>query len=215
MTCLDAEDTVGFQLAALARQRCPQPWELLICDGGSSDDTIAVAESWAGRLPLRIIRANERGRTDAVRYAGVFAARGEWIGLCEPHDEVGDGWLAALCAALAEHSCVTGRFATEWVRPVRAQGVGLLDPEFGLQRASDAGARADAAGANAGIRRSVFLAAGGPDPSPSRPGETDLGRRMRLARSALIIDPSLVVHKRRRAGRAGSRHRTPSPPVRA
>jgi glycosyltransferase involved in cell wall biosynthesis len=203
IACLDAQDVLGFQLAALARQQCPVPWEVLVCDRGSSDETVALAESWLGRLPLRIIRADGLRGADAARLIGVAAAQGEWIGLCDPHDEVGDGWLTALCAALAEHSFVAGRFETEWVKRSRARSVTRCDPEFGRQRAGEAGARPDAGGGNLGFRRSVFLEAAGSDPSASPRQVADLFRRIQLSGHSLVSVPDLVVHRRRRAGSRG------------
>jgi glycosyltransferase involved in cell wall biosynthesis len=207
IACLDAQDVLGFQLAALARQQCPVPWEVLVCDRGSSDETVALAESWLGRLPLRIIRADGLRGADAARLIGVSAAQGEWIGLCDPHDEVDDGWLTALCAALAEHSFVAGRFETEWVKRSRARRVTRCDPEFGRQRAGEAGALPDAGGGNLGIRRSVFLeavgSAVGSDPSASPRQVADLFRRVQLSGHSLVSVPDLVVHRRRWAGSRG------------
>ncbi|HEX2804591.1 MAG TPA: glycosyltransferase family 2 protein, partial [Kineosporiaceae bacterium] len=94
IACLNAQDVLGVQLAALAGQECPVPWELLLCDNGSTDGTVALAESWADRLPLRVIDASGVRGSGPARNAGAEAARGEWLGFCDADDEVGSGWLA-------------------------------------------------------------------------------------------------------------------------
>lgn len=43
--CLNAADTIGKQLEALARQEWSEPWEVVILDNGSTDETLAVAET--------------------------------------------------------------------------------------------------------------------------------------------------------------------------
>jgi glycosyltransferase involved in cell wall biosynthesis len=200
IACLNVQDVFGFQLSALARQQCDVPWELLICDRGSVDDTVELADSWVGRLPLRILRVPGSGDARSARHHGVRAARGEWIGFCDPHDEVGDGWLSALCAGLGEHPFVVGRFETEWVQPARAGSTGRLGPEFGRQHVREGGRPQDPDAANLGIRRAVLLAMPGGD--LSAPMLQVTGRCDQVARrdGSPVFTPDLVVHRRRRAG---------------
>src|SRR3954453_11016098 len=65
--CLDAAEVLPRQLEALANQEREGAWDVIVGDHGSTDDTRAIAESYAGRLPsLRVVDASERqGRQHA------------------------------------------------------------------------------------------------------------------------------------------------------
>ena len=49
----NAAATIGEQLEALSRQDYAGPWEVVLADNGSTDDSVAVARQWEDRLPLR------------------------------------------------------------------------------------------------------------------------------------------------------------------
>jgi glycosyltransferase involved in cell wall biosynthesis len=199
IACMNAADVLGVQLAALAGQECPVPWELLICDNGSTDGTVALAQGWADRLPLRVLDAGAVRGSGPARNAGAGAAQGEWLGFCDADDEVGSGWLAALCRALADHSFVAGpfddtRLNSERVRRSRPvgqhQALQTLTPGIGLPHAG---------AGNLGVHRSVFQQVGGFDPTVRYLQDTDLCWRIQLAGHELVFVPDLVVHVRLRA----------------
>ena len=199
VACRDADDVLGIQLAALARQRCPEPWELLICDNGSVDGSVALAQRWADRLPLRVVDASGTAGAGPARNAGVARARGEWIGFCDADDEVGEGWLEALCSALAEHPFVAGRFEGTRLNSPSTLRSRSLDQQTGLQHSSERVDLPHAGAGNLGIHRSVFLAVDGFDPSVRYLQDTDLCWRVQLAGYPLVFVPELVVHVRLRA----------------
>jgi glycosyltransferase involved in cell wall biosynthesis len=94
-------------------------WELLVVDNGSEDDSAAVAGSFAGRLPLRLVREPVIGLCPA-RNRGVAEARGRY--LCWADDDVllGPGWLVAYAEAFARHpeaSVFGGRILPELEPP--------------------------------------------------------------------------------------------------
>jgi hypothetical protein len=199
IACLDAEDVLAGQLAALARQGCPVPWEVIVCDNGSRDGTLALAQRWTDRLPLRIIDASDVRGSGPARNAGVTAARGEWIGFCDADDEVGDRWVACLCDALAKHSFVTGPFEDERLnslRTARSRRVDdrthplILRPGIGLPHAG---------AGNLGVHRSAFETVGGFDPQVRFLQDTDLSWRLQLAGHPLVFVPELIVHVRLRS----------------
>ncbi len=199
IACRDVQDVLGVQLAALASQPCPVPWELLICDNGSTDGTVALAGSWADRLRLRVIDASAIAGSGPARNAGVDVARGKWIGFCDADDEVADNWLETLCRALAAHSFVAGRLDGERLNSSRTLRSRALDQQDGLQFSSRVVGLPHAGALNMGIHRSVFLDVGGFDPAVRYLQDTDLCWRVQLAGHPLVFVPELVVHARLRA----------------
>jgi len=199
IACLDAGSTLGVQLAALAGQRCPVPWELLICDNGSTDDTLDVARSFAGRIPaLRIVDASAVRGAGAARNRGVQEARGCWLAFCDADDEVTPDWLATMSAALAEHRFVAGRFEAHRLNGARVLRSRPMEQQAELQ-SSDFGPRLPhAGGGNLGIHREDFLAVGGFDPAVPWLEDTDLSWRAQLAGVPLVFRPEVVVHVRLR-----------------
>ncbi|HEY54297.1 MAG TPA: glycosyltransferase [Caldilineae bacterium] len=75
------------------------PDEVVICDGGSSDDTVAQIEAYADRLPLRVIvepGANiSRGRNVAIA-----AARGPIIAITDAGVRLEPDWLREITRPL-------------------------------------------------------------------------------------------------------------------
>lgn len=199
IACRDAQDVLGIQLAALARQECPVPWEVLICDNGSTDGTVALAQSWADRLPLRIVDASGIAGAGPARNAGVKESRGEWIGFCDADDEVGEGWLQALCAALTDHQFVAGCFEGTRLNSPRTLRSRTLDQQDALQFSSPQVGLPHAGAGNLGIHRAVFEAVEGFDPKVRYLQDTDLCWRVQLAGHRLVFVPDLVVHVRLRS----------------
>jgi len=170
-----------------------------VCDNGSKDGTVALAESWADRLPLRVIDASAIPGAGPARNEGVRVAQGEWIGFCDADDEASDNWLARLCAALEVHPFVAGRFEGERLNSARTLRSRAPDQQDDLQRSSPAVGLPHAGAGNLGIHRSVFLAVEGFDPSVRYLQDTDLCWRVQLAGYPLVFVPDLVMHVRLRS----------------
>jgi len=77
-------------------------WELLVVDNGSTDETGEVARSYRDRLPLRLVREERAGLSNA-RNKGVEETAGQYI--CWTDDDVllDPQWLAAYWAAFNRH----------------------------------------------------------------------------------------------------------------
>jgi glycosyltransferase involved in cell wall biosynthesis len=73
---LNAENFIGEAILS-ALQQSPQPIEVLVQDGGSSDGTVAAVEA-IGNPRVSIISEPDQGQSDALNRA-TRRARGEWI----------------------------------------------------------------------------------------------------------------------------------------
>jgi cellulose synthase/poly-beta-1,6-N-acetylglucosamine synthase-like glycosyltransferase len=199
IACLDAAGTLGTQLEALARQSCPVGWELLLCDNGSTDGSVALARTYRGRIPgLRVIDASGRRGAGPARNYGVDQALGEWVAFCDADDEVAPDWLATMCRALAEHRFVAGRFESQRLNGARVLRSRPLQQQGELQ-SSEIGARLPhAGGGNMGMHRADFLAVGGFDPKIRWLEDTDFSWRAQLSGVPLVFRPEVVVHVRLR-----------------
>jgi len=77
-------------------------WELIVVDNGSSDNTPEVVRQYAACLPLRIVREEMPGLSNA-RNRGVAEARGEYICWTDDDVRLDPNWLAAYVAAFRRH----------------------------------------------------------------------------------------------------------------
>src|SRR5207249_2555425 len=90
---LDASDVLDGTLAALAGARLVR--EIIVADGGSQDETVAVANAAGAR-----VIAAERGRGQQLA-AGAAAATGEWLLFLHADCRLSPGWEDAVAAFLA------------------------------------------------------------------------------------------------------------------
>jgi hypothetical protein len=198
----DAVDTLPTQLEALLAQRPDWPWEVLVCDNGSSDATADLVRSWASsRMPeLRLVDASARRGPSAARNIGVAAAHGPRIAFCDADDRVGDGWVAAMRRALDEHEFVAGPFegallnegsrsAVTWTAQAHGLTVKPFLPQF-----------VTAGSGNMGVLTSVFEESGGFDEGARTAEDDDFCLRVQLHGHELVFDPAIVLHVRRRDG---------------
>ena len=93
---LDAAATLSETLAALAAARADGLLrEVLVVDGGSGDETVAVAARWAARV------LNAAANRGAQLAAGGAAATGDWLLFLHADTRLGPGWAAAARAFMA------------------------------------------------------------------------------------------------------------------
>ncbi|GMA24892.1 glycosyl transferase [Luteimicrobium album] len=194
----DAETTIGDQLAALHAQDCGVPFQVVVCDNGSTDATADVARSWADRLEhLTVLDASARRGPSAARNEGARRTTAPFLVFCDADDVVAPGWLRAMREGLGKAALVAGvlegdslnaghRGALSWV----PDGV-YRKPFLDLLAVSSN---------NFGIRRDVFEALGGFEERLSTNEDTDLSWRVQLAGHALVRETEAVVHVRKREG---------------
>ena len=194
--CLNAGETIRTQLEALARQHWSGDWEVIVADNGSTDDTRSIAASYASRIPsLRVVDASQRRGSAYARNAGVRAAQGRSIAFCDADDEVADGWVAAIGAALQHHELVASRFDGSRLNSTKKLGV---PQQHGLDRLWYSPFLPHAGGCGLGVQRGLHERIGGFDESLPRLMDTDYCIRAQLAGASLHFVPDALVHVRMR-----------------
>lgn len=195
----DGAATLPRQLDALVAQRTPGDWEVVIADNGSTDSTVRVAQSYADRLPIRVVDVSERIGINAARNGGVRAAAGEFVCLCDADDEVAPGWVHAMRTAAPGHGGVGGRLDERSLNDADAAAWRPWSAQDGLPVAL--GFLPFAVGANCGFWRAVFDELGGFDERYVRGGaDVEFFWRVQLAGHRLAFAPGAVVAYRHRAG---------------
>src|SRR5512141_1560320 len=107
-------------LASLARLQPDGPWEVIVVDNNSPDDTRTVVEEAARTFPvdLRYLFEREQGRSPALN-AGIRAARGGIIATTDDDVRVPADWLNRAAEGLQRLGCdyVGGRVLPIWGGP--------------------------------------------------------------------------------------------------
>lgn len=119
-------------LASLERQTgAVAPFDVVLVDNGSADQSVEMAESEFGRSPsfrLRVIRNSGNRGFCAANNQGMAVAQTPYIALLNNDAEAEPGWLAALCEAL-ERRPEAGMAASKilvWESPDRIDKAGHL-----------------------------------------------------------------------------------------
>jgi glycosyltransferase involved in cell wall biosynthesis len=194
--CYNAAETLGYQLDALAAQQWSQPWEIVLADNCSTDNSREVAESYRERLPnLRIVEAAGKQGASFTRNTAIRAAAGEAMALCDADDEVADGWVAAMGEALERHDFVACRIDAAKLNPPWLRG---HEQERGLQTIWYPPWLPHVGGGTMGFRRSMFEAVGGFDENMRHLEDTEFSFQAQLKGYAIHFVPDAVLHVRRR-----------------
>jgi glycosyltransferase involved in cell wall biosynthesis len=93
-TVLNEGDNLHHLLTSIAAQTCP-PDEIIFVDGGSHDHTVAILESYADRLPLRVV-VEPGCNISAGRNRAIAAARGDIIAATDAGVSLAPDWLQRL-----------------------------------------------------------------------------------------------------------------------
>jgi glycosyltransferase involved in cell wall biosynthesis len=93
---LNAAATLGAQLEALIGEHGIEQCEVIVADNGSTDDTVAVAMRYRGRLDLTLVDAREHPGRSAVRNEAVRHVTRPYIAFLDADDAVCAGWLPTI-----------------------------------------------------------------------------------------------------------------------
>lgn len=204
LPCFNGADTIATQLEALVIQQCSHPWEVIVVNNGSTDDSMPIAERFRDRLPdLRIVDAyTPPGPRLGVSHSynvGVQAATGDAFVFCEADDEVAPDWLAAMARALTQFDFVACRLEYGKLnQPWRLDGFGEGFQTTGLTRINIPPYLPFANGCSFGLRRVVYETVGQFNTNFPCSFEADFCWRAQLAGFELHFVPDAVMHYRLR-----------------
>jgi glycosyltransferase involved in cell wall biosynthesis len=175
-------------LASLAALQPDGPWEVLVVDNNSTDDTRAVVEQAAATFPVDLVYLFEarQGRSPALN-AGIQAARGEIIVTTDDDVRVPPDWVNAASRGLTALGCdfVGGRVLPIWNAPRPAWLPNHGGKQWAVIALLDYGDEPIAfgtrvpLGVNMAFRREAFARAGLLDPDTGRRAGTLLGQEVR------------------------------------
>jgi glucosyl-dolichyl phosphate glucuronosyltransferase len=175
-------------LQCLARLETPYPWEVIVVDNNSTDDTPAVVRDLAKSFPgvLRYVFESEPGRCAALN-AGIAVARGEIILTPDDDIRVDPQWLETARRGLERFNCdyVGGQVYPVWLGPRPRWIPDYTCRAWAVVALSDEGpdsfeyVNKVPLGANLAFRREVFEVVGGWDTRLGRKAGTLLGQEVR------------------------------------
>ncbi|HXH05509.1 MAG TPA: glycosyltransferase family 2 protein [Vicinamibacterales bacterium] len=201
-------------LRALLDQEPGSPYEIVVADNGSTDDTRRVVEAAAAerRVPVVYLRDDRPGKPFALNTA-LTRARGRLLAFTDDDVLPSRTWLSAIVRAFDRHRAdfVAGRILPLWEAPPPAwlspalYGV-LGTPDAGVERLPIRAGENEHVmpiGANMAASRAALERVGGWDPALGklegtlRTGEDhDLFCRMLAAGLTGVYEPAAVVHHR-------------------
>jgi glycosyltransferase involved in cell wall biosynthesis len=189
------------QLQAVIEQECSEPWEVIVVDNGSTDESRSVVQKWAARTDqIRLVDAPNAKGAGGARNAGVRAARGELLAFCDADDVVQPGWLASHVKALTEAEVVGGVFDVWSLNelpppsppdPIMPSAVA----QFGFLPALIS--------SNLALQRDVFDEVGGFADTMATGEDIDLSWRLELRGHHCVVNTGAVVARRDRPGFGG------------
>ena len=202
--CYNAADTIAIQLGAMAKQHWSEPWEVIVSDNGSTDQTLSVIEQYKSLLPnFHVVDSSDRQGAAHARNVGALTASGDAFLFCDADDAVAPGWLRAIGDALYRYDFVASRFEFQKLNPSwmhESQGTPQQD---GLQRLWYPPYLPHAGGSGIGVKRSVHESVGGFDESIVRLEDTDYCIKAQITGVKIHFVHDAVVHIRHRNTASG------------
>jgi glycosyltransferase involved in cell wall biosynthesis len=187
-------EVIGGQLDALAGQTFDGPWELVISDNGSTDDTVRRVMEYRDRIPgLRVVDSSSQPGLAGARNLGVEAATADRVAFCDADDLVSPEWVGAMAEALTTHDLAGGpcRLVPGTPRPAQLDGWAPAPPPAAAEPPATLGC-------NLGTTKRLFAELGGFDPLLNGAEDIDYCWRAHLAGHELRFAPAARVLKSQR-----------------
>jgi glycosyltransferase involved in cell wall biosynthesis len=195
--CLNVADTIATQLEALVNQHWSEPWEIIVADNGSTDNSVDIVMRYKGRLSnLRIVDASDKRGQAHAKNIGVRNALGESLAFCDADDEVAPGWVAAMGEALSKYDFVACRMDIEKLNPswvLKSRGNSQAS---GIQQYKYPPYLPHAGGSTIGVKRWIHESIGGFDESMFLLEDTDYCWRIQLKGIEIHFVPDALIHVR-------------------
>lgn len=192
--CLNAEATLAEQLEALATQQWSEPWELLISDNGSTDNSVRIAQTYKAKFSsFQVVDASARRGGSYARNIAAKAARSDRLAFCDADDEVAPGWVASMGEALRKYDVVCGKFRFDKFNEPSQAERSAQNWKDGLYK----GRFLPGGGSgNFGINRRIHEVIGGFDETLPHAEDADYFWRLQLEGFTLHFLPEAVVQVR-------------------
>lgn len=198
---------IRAQLDALDRQVEHPPFELIVCNNGSTDQTESIVKAWIesgdhAAASLKLVQAPERAGIPYARNVGARAAQGRILAFCDADDVVDTQWVGAI----ARHTPLEG-MAGGLVRATDANGIPR--PDAFPESLNQSPYLPYAPGCNMAIARQLLLDLHGYDEGLPRYGfdDVDISWRVQLSGRPLVFVPEAIVHMTLSSSRVAFRKR--------
>jgi glycosyltransferase involved in cell wall biosynthesis len=186
------------QLRALAEQECHEPWEVVVADNNSTDESGLVAQKWVNLTDMiRLVDASKASGPGSTRNAGVAVAQGDLLAFCDADDVVQPGWLKAHVFALAEADVSAGVFDFWSLNGLATPSPLTYAPPPAM---SLFGFLPGAGSSNLAVRRHTFETLGGFSEDLMTGEDFDLSWRSQLSGHRFVLNADAVVARRDRQG---------------
>ncbi len=177
-------------LAALANQTINQPWETIVVDDASTDQTSQIV----GDYDVKLIRHEHRRGAGAARNSGIQQAKGEIICFTDADCEPTPDWLEKMIIPFADPEIIAckGRYRTRQ-KELTARFVQIeYEDKYDLLRQQTHIDFIDTYAA--AYRRQQLLAYGGFDERMTYLEDQELSFRLAAQGYAMVYQPEAVVY---------------------
>ncbi len=197
------EKNISACLQSLAEQNTARPFEVILVNNNSTDNTAPIAYQFAERLRLQIIFEPRVGR-GAARACGFARAQGEIILSTDADTVVPKDWVETLAGAAEKKfkaSAISGAVVVTDLPGWRGYFFNWFWPKFNFSFRLFTGGYF-LSGFNFGIYKNIYERVGGFNPNLSAWEDFDLGSRLnKFGKIIFLPSPAVAFSGRRFKGR--------------